>query len=102
MSWWEGAKEALQRGENATVSPSGNSMRPKIRSGQTVHLEPVTDTTPLSKGDIVLVRVGGRVYLHLIKATAANDRYLIGNNRGGTNGWTGRSNIWGKAFQVGD
>jgi hypothetical protein len=36
-------------------------------------------------------------YLHLVKAINKN-QYQIGNNRGGINGWTNRSNIFGKVI----
>ena len=49
--------------------------------------------------DIVLVKVKGREYLHLIKARQA-DRYLIGNNRGGISGWVGRAAIFGHAIRI--
>ena len=48
---------------------------------------------------IVLVKVKGYVYLHLIK-DMNNGRFLIGNNRGGTNGWVGTSSIYGKAIKI--
>ena len=70
-------------------------MKGKVDDGATVTLEPV-DPDKLQVGDIVLVRVRGTDYLHLVKAI--NDgRFLIGNNRGGTNGWVGRNWIYGIA-----
>jgi hypothetical protein len=65
-----------------------------IADGQLVQLEPIRIDPEV--GDVVLVRCHGRVYLHLIKARQA-ERYLIGNNRGGINGWVGRGAIYGKA-----
>lgn len=66
-------------------------MRGKVESGQLVTLDPlVVDdlaVADLKVGDIVLCRVKGNVYLHLIKAIQGG-RVLIGNNRGKTNGWT--------------
>ena len=53
----------------------------------------------LCVGDIVLVRVRGRVYLHLIKAIDGQ-RFLIGNNHGGINGWVGPHAIYGIAISV--
>jgi hypothetical protein len=53
----------------------------------------------LQKGDIVLVKVHGREYLHLIKAVD-NSRFLIGNNHGGINAWVGKHAIFGKAIKV--
>jgi len=75
-------------------------MRGRIESGQLVtldpHLQPET-------GDAVLCRVKGNTYVHLVKAVQGNGdkrRYLIGNNRGGTNGWT--TTIYGVVTDVRD
>lgn len=72
-------------------------MKPKVISGQLVTVEPV-DPTDLSVGDIVLCRVRGREYLHLIKAIDGR-RYQIGNNRGFINGWVGPSAIFGRLIK---
>jgi hypothetical protein len=50
-------------------------------------------------GDVVLVRCRGHEYLHLMKARQG-DRFLIGNNRGGLNGWVGRRAIFGVATRI--
>jgi hypothetical protein len=47
----------------------------------------------------VLVRVHGADYLHLIKAIDRS-RFLIGNNRGGINGWVGPNAIYGIAIKI--
>jgi hypothetical protein len=49
--------------------------------------------------DIVLCKVKGNQYLHLIKAMQA-DRIQIGNNRGGINGWITRRQIYGYLMAV--
>jgi SOS-response transcriptional repressor LexA len=98
MSWALFAKEALRRGETVQVKPRGHSMRGKVNDGDLVTLEPVAPES-LAAGDIVLVRVGGRDYLHLVKAIDGG-RFQIGNNRGGINGWVGPSGIYGKAVKV--
>lgn len=75
-------------------------MRGRIESGQRVTLDP--DLEP-DVGDAVLCRVRGSVYLHLVKAVEGRGRrrrYLIGNNRGGTNGWT--RTVYGVATKVED
>jgi hypothetical protein len=69
-------------------------MAPLIKTGQEVTVEPVA-SDELQAGDIVLCRVRGQYYLHLIKAVQGN-RYLIGNNRGHTNGWVSRPAIFGR------
>jgi hypothetical protein len=48
---------------------------------------------------VVLVRVHGTDYLHLVEAIDRG-RFLIGNNRGGTNGWVGRNAIFGLATVI--
>lgn len=47
--------------------PSGSSMVPLIRSRQQVVVAPV-DPAKLEVGDIVLARVAGTVYLHLVSS----------------------------------
>jgi len=98
MSWAKYAKETLAKGEIAQVRPRGNSMKGKVDDGDLVTLEPC-DVNTLQIGDIVLVRVKGNDYLHLIKAIN-NGRFLIGNNRGGINGWVGHNCIYGKATRI--
>jgi phage repressor protein C with HTH and peptisase S24 domain len=100
MSWATHAIEKLQGGEVVKIRPRGNSMQPRIRSGQLVTISP--DTEELNKGDIVMCRVKGRDYLHLIKAVSSNGRYQIGNNRGGVNGWVGSGAIFGVATRIED
>jgi SOS-response transcriptional repressor LexA len=98
MSWAAHAKDALRRGETVKVRPRGNSMVGKINSGDLVTLTPC-DPDTLKVGDIVLVRVHGNDYLHLVKAVNQG-RFLIGNNRGGINGWVGRNAIYGLAVEI--
>jgi len=86
-------------------------MKGRIESGQLVTVEPVGNH-PLRKGTIVLCKVKGRHFLHLIKATRFDGMsgppegesspmsFLIGNNRGGTNGWTRRGSIYGVCTKV--
>lgn len=71
-------------------------MRPKVESGATVTLKPAS-AVAVEVGDIVLCRVNGNVFLHLVKAKQG-ERVLIGNNRGKTNGWT--RTVYGRAVQV--
>lgn len=97
MSWASHAIEKLGQGEVVQIRPHGNSMSGKIENGNLVTIAPVNED--LAKGDIVLCRVKGNTYLHLIKAIDG-ERYQIGNNRGGINGWTGRNSIFGKVIKV--
>jgi len=98
LSWADFAKEALRRGETVQIRPRGYSMKGRVNDGDLVTIQPC-DPSSLAVGDIVLVRVRGTDYLHLIKAQD-KDRFLIGNNRGGLNGWVGGNGIYGKAIQI--
>jgi hypothetical protein len=93
MSWANRYIEKLQQGETVQFRPRGNSMSGKIESGQLVTVVPLHDRVPRA-GDIVLCKVNGTQYLHLVKAVSG-ERFQIGNNRGRINGWTSRRNIFG-------
>jgi hypothetical protein len=73
-------------------------MKGKIESGQLVTVEPLGNKV-LQKGDIVLCKVNGSQYLHLIKAIQG-ERYQIGNNIGRINGWIGIGSIYGICMYV--
>ncbi|HVH13558.1 MAG TPA: S24 family peptidase [Longimicrobium sp.] len=98
MSWALYAKEALRRGEAVMVRPRGHSMKGRVNDGDLVTLAPV-DPAALKTGDIVLVRVHGTDYLHLVTAVDG-ERWQIGNNRGGINGWVRAGAIYGIAVRV--
>jgi hypothetical protein len=97
VGWATGHIAKLRAGETVKFRPRGNSMRGKIESGQLVTVEPAPEG--LEVGDVVLCKVRGAEYLHLIKAIQG-ERYLIGNNRGKVNGWVGRAAIYGKCVRV--
>jgi hypothetical protein len=99
MSWAAHAIEALQRGETVTIRPRGHSMEPKVKHLARVTLEPLGNRT-LAVGDVVLVRVKRRVYLHLITAKLAPSGYQIGNNKGHINGRANRDAIYGIAVEI--
>jgi phage repressor protein C with HTH and peptisase S24 domain len=76
-------------------------MKGKIESGDLVTVSP--DLTDLAQDDIVLCKVKGNHYVHLVKAVKTEKEkklYLIGNNKGGTNGWVGLNNIYGRVTEV--
>ena len=99
MGWAKYHIQKLLNGETISFRPRGNSMKGKINSGQLCTVSP--DVSALVVGDIVLCKVKGNEYLHLIKAIQGN-RYLIGNNHGRINGWIGRSGIYGRLIEVKD
>ncbi|MEV4410838.1 hypothetical protein [Catellatospora sp. NPDC049609] len=87
-------------GATVRFRPTGNSMVPLIRSREQVTVAPV-DPAAVQVGDIVLARVAGTVYLHLVSAVdAANGRVQISNNRGRVNGWTGHARVYGICVDV--
>jgi hypothetical protein len=82
-------------GATIDFRPSGGSMVPLIRSRQVVTVAPV-HPAKLEVGDIVLARVAGTIYLHLVSAVdAGSDRVQISNNRGRVNGWTSQARVYG-------
>lgn len=98
MGWASGYMSLLREGETVQFRPRGSSMAGRVESGQLCTVEPV-DPADVRKGDVVLCRVNGRDYLHLVKAVKGK-QFQIGNNKGRINGWiTGRS-IWGRLARV--
>lgn len=98
MGWATSYIEKLKRGEVVQFRPRGNSMSGKIESGQLCTVEPAR-IEELEVGDIVLCKVNGFQYLHLIKAVQGA-RFQIGNNRGRINGWVGSNSIHGKCTSI--
>ena len=101
MGWAIAYIAKLKKGETVQFRPRGQSMKGKIESGQLCIVEPIADFEILQKGDIVLCKVNGNEYLHLIKAIQGK-RFQIGNNRGRINGWVGTNSIFGKCIRVED
>ena len=101
MGWATSYIAKLQAGETVSFRPRGGSMTGKIESGQLCTVEPIADVAELAVGDIVLCKVNGNQYIHLIKAIQGK-RFQIGNNRGLINGWVGPKAIYGKCIRVED
>ena len=98
MGWASGHIEKVRGGETISFRPRGHSMTGRIESGQLCTVAPI-DPVTLEVGDIVLCRVRGNEYLHIVKAIQGG-RYQIGNNRGLTNGWVGANCINGKCIRI--
>ena len=73
-------------------------MSGKIESGQLCTVAPVK-LEDVRVGDIVLCKVNGTEYLHIVKAVQGG-RLLIGNNKGRINGWT--HSVHGRLVRVED
>jgi SOS-response transcriptional repressor LexA len=101
MGWAAFYIEALKKGEFVQFRPRGHSMTGKVNDGQLVTVEPLKE--PADVGDVVLCKVKGREFLHLVKATRGMGQwrqYQIGNNKGFINGWTNQ--VFGKVTKVED
>lgn len=101
MSWATHYIEKLKNNEKVSFRPKGNSMVPKIKSGQLCEVEPIENHNSLSISDIVLCKVKGNQYLHLITAID-KDRFQISNNKGFVNGWINKNAIYGKLVSIKD
>lgn len=98
MSWADPYIADLLAGLPVSFRPKGNSMSPRIKSGQLVTVTP-RSLYEIKVDDIVLCKVNGKQYLHIVKNKSQNSqRFLIGNNRGGTNGWT--THVYGVVTEV--
>lgn len=77
-------------------------MQGQVNEGDLVTLEPCR-AEDLAGGDVVLARITGRRYshlvLHLIHAREA-DKFLIGSKHGRLDGWVESENIFGKVTKV--
>jgi hypothetical protein len=92
--------ERVAAGETVSFRPTGSSMVPLIRSRQLVTVAPC-DPAKVEVGDIVLARVAGAVYLHLVSAVEpGRGRVRISNNRGRVNGWTTYARVYGICITV--
>jgi len=101
-SWATHWIEKLKRGETITLNPRGNSMTPKIYSGQQVTVAPLKPEDRVELGDIVMCRVHGMDYLHLVTSISGNqETFQISNNHGHCNGTTTRNKIYGKVIKIG-
>jgi hypothetical protein len=89
--------ERLQKGETFITSEKGNSMTPRIKSGQDHKLAP-SKLEDVQVDDIVYCKVKGNFYTHIVKAKNDIKGVLIGNNKGGINGWT--KNVYGKVIEI--
>jgi len=89
--------ERLLNGETFITSEKGNSMTPLIKSGQKHKLAPVR-IEDIKINDIIYCKVKGNYYTHLVRAIDVNKGVLIGNNKGGLNGWT--RIVYGKVIDI--
>lgn len=90
---WPNIVDRLVNGDPVTIRPSGSSMAPRILSKQEVTIFPVGESS-VEVGMVVLAKVKGRFYLHLVSAIDGR-RVQISNNHGFVNGWTTLDRVFG-------
>ena len=99
-AWYEVCLRELVAGRSVSVIVRGTSLEPRIKDGDTVSLVPALGKSG-DIGDAVFVRLRrGRYLIHLV-VDRDGDRFLVGNARGGTDGWVGRDAIYGVVSSVG-
>ena len=107
MGWADEHIQKLQNNEVVKFRPTGGSMSPLINSGQLVTVAPCFTLT-VRIDDIVLCEVNGKQFLHKVHLIRDRDegekipKYLIVNNKGGINGWTPKTNVYGIVLHVED
>ena len=105
-------KDQLHRGENVQYRSGGSSLYPRVHSGDTCMLEPVTSASDLKLGDRVFCQVqpGGRydantilsIDWHTAESAQCDTKaaYTIGTQKGRGHGWYYREHIHGKLNEV--
>lgn len=97
MGWATKYIQQLKECKEVVCRPKGNSMQPKINSGDLCKIEPLQDEPKV--GEIVLCKVKGRQFLHLVSAKRGN-QFQISNNKGFVNGWITKNSIFGRCTEV--
>lgn len=98
MGWATHYIERLRNGETVHFRPHGGSMKGRVESGQLCTVAPIADHGTLRVGDVVLCKVRGSEYLHIVKAIQ-DGCFQIGNNLGRINGWVSHNAIFGKLVE---
>lgn len=100
MGWATHYIEKLKNGETVSFRPRGNSMEPRIKSGAFCTVKPILNINELTVNDVVLCKVNGNQYLHLISSIDSKGRFQISNNKGFVNGWINQNSIYGKLISI--
>jgi hypothetical protein len=93
----------LQNGEVVQFRGGGNSLAPRIRSGECCKYAPVKTHEDVKQKDIVFCTIKGRYWTHLVKKktfVGGTDEFLytISNIKGFENGTIPFANIYGKCI----
>jgi hypothetical protein len=97
MGWATSWIAELKAGRTVSFRPRGHSMSGRIDHLDLVEVAPILGDP--SVGDVVLCKVRGQQFLHLVSATDGR-LFRISNNHGHVNGWTSRDQIFGRVISV--
>ena len=91
----------LQAGETVEFRGSGNSLHPRIKSGECCRYVPVREHEDIKEKDIVFCQIKGRYWGHMVKKktfVGGTDlyEYTISNIHGWENGSCTLEHIYGK------
>lgn len=76
--FFQAAQMVLAEGKGVVFTPKGNSMLPFIKGGRdSVVLSPLA--RPLKIGDIILVKIGAKYFLHRVFNLHGNEVTLMGD-----------------------
>ena len=94
-------KARLQAGETVQFRGGGNSLNPRIKSGECCKYAPVFRHEDVKEKDIVFCQIKGRYWGHMVKKKtfvggAGKYVYTISNIHGWENGTIGLEHIYGK------
>ena len=95
----------LKEGHTVAFRSSGNSLWPRVQSGDSCIYEPITNHDLIQLEDIVFCEVqpGNRFYAHVVKRIGEweGKRYFtIANIKGRENGWCYDEHVYGKLTRV--
>ena len=94
-------KARLQAGETVQFRGGGNSLRPRIKSGECCVYQPVRTHEDVNEGNIVFCQIGEKYWGHMVKEktyVGGDYVYTISNLKGYVNGTTDLAHIYGKVI----
>ncbi len=98
MGWAANHIAQLCKGNTVAFRPRDPSMVGRIPAGQKCTIAPV-DPAALEIGDIVLCRVKGAEFLHVVKGIDG-DLFQIADCKGGVKGWSTGDDIFGRCIKM--
>merc|ERR1712008_19470 len=96
-------KARLQAGETVEFRGGGNSLHPRIKSGECCRYAPVFQHDDIKEKDIVFCQIKGRFWGHMVKRKtfvggSVEYEYTISNIHGWENGTCTLEHIYGKVI----